>query len=171
MALIESERLYVRYLTMDDYESYFILNNDEEVVRYIRAPKNREEAYVFLQEVIARYKSKKTDWRLALLEKGSDLFVGSFAIIPIGTTDEMQLGYSLLKEHWGKGYATEIVQAGLTYAFTVLNMTEIAGVTEVENTASQKVLIKNGFVFEKTYEEAGRQLNLYRKLRAAGFGL
>src|ERR1044071_2805255 len=153
MMLIESERLYVRYLVMEDLENYYRLNGDPEIMKYIRAAKTREETEVFLKEVIDRYGKQRIDLRLALLEKHTDTFVGSFAIIPLDNSNELQLGYSLLKEYWGKGYATEITKAGMVYAFNTLGLDRIAAVTEVANTASQHVLLKSGFVFEKIITE------------------
>jgi ribosomal-protein-alanine N-acetyltransferase len=161
MHLIESPRLYVRYYTMNDLDNFFRLNGDEEVMRFIRAPKNREECAVFLQEVIDRYTKKVCDMRLSLHIKDTGEFIGSFAIIPIDHTTDIQLGYSLLKKDWGKGYATEIVEAGLNYAGNVLKLEEIKAVTMLKNIASQKVLMKNGFVFEKKTEMEGEKVNVY----------
>lgn len=158
-----SERLYVRYFTMGDLDKFYQLNGDEEIVRYIRAPKSHEECKAFLEQVIEWYKGPKINWRVALLSKESNEIVGSFAIIPIGNTEDMQLGYSLLKEHWGKGYATEITEAGLRYAFEKLDYSSIAAITELANTASQKVLLKCGFLLELEYEDEGRKLLRYRK--------
>src|SRR5687767_10242619 len=146
MMLIESERLYVRYLVMDDLENYYRLNGDPEIMQYIRPPKTRAETEVFLKEVIGRYGQQRIDLRLALLEKHSNTFVGSFAIIPLDNSNELQLGYSLLKEYWGRGYATEITKAGMGYAFNTLALDSIVAVTDVANTASQHVLLKSGFV-------------------------
>jgi RimJ/RimL family protein N-acetyltransferase len=44
-----------------------------------------------------------------------------------------------------------------------LQLKDVAGITEAGNTASQKVLLKNGFEFEKTYMEKEKELFLYRK--------
>lgn len=163
MHLIESPRLYVRYLTMDDLEDYYRLNGSEEVMRYIRAPKSRIETSVFLQQVIANYNASRPNLRLALMEKGTDTFVGSFAIIPVDNSADTQIGYALLKDYWGKGYATEIVKTGLIYTFNTFRLSHVAAIADIANTASQNVLLKNGFVFEKTVEEENRKLNVYRK--------
>lgn len=146
---------------MDDLDNFFRLNGDEEVMRYIRATKNYEECAVFLKEIIGRYATEPCNLRLAMYTKEEDDFVGSFAIIPIDNTPDIQLGYSLLKKHWGKGYASEIVQYGLAYAGDVLKLDEIKGVTMLPNIASQKVLLKNGFVFEKQSEMEGEPVNVY----------
>jgi len=161
--LFESERLYTRYFTMNDLDSFFRLNGDEEIVRYIRAPKSYEECRSFLAQVIEWYNGPKINWRIALLSKENNQVIGTFAIIPIGNTADMQLGYSLLKEHWGKGYATEITEAGLRYAFKKLKYPSIAAITELANSASQKVLLKCGFHLEAEYEEEGRKMLRFRR--------
>lgn len=161
MNLIESERLYVRYYTPDDLDNFYRLNGDEDIMRYIRAPKSREECETFLNEIIQRYQLEPLNLRLALLEKSTGEFVGSFAIIPLEYNNDTQLGYALLKEHWGKGYATEIVQAGLRYIYGVLHLSKVYAVTQIENVPSQKVLLKNGFVFEKIFTEGEKDLYLY----------
>ena len=103
---------------------------------------------------------------MAVIEKQSNTFVGSFAIIPLEHSDQMQIGYALLPHYWGKGFATELVKTGLKYLFNQTNLLEIFAVTESLNIDSPKVLLKNGFVFEKTYEEGSKQLNLYHKGRS-----
>ncbi len=163
MKPIESDRLYTRYLTMDDLEDFFLINSDEDVMRYIRPVKNKEETKIFLEEIIQKYQTEKYALRLGLFEKNTDIFIGSFAIIPIEKSDDVQLGYALLKAHWGKGYATEITAAGLQYAFNVLKLCEIFAITNVENFPSQNVLLKNGFVFVKVFMEEGKEMNLYRR--------
>lgn len=163
MNLIESERLSVRHYTMDDAYNFFRLNGDEEIMRYIRPAKNREETDEFLQQIIQRYQTEPLNLRLALLEKTTGTFIGSFAIIPLEGTPDTQIGYALLKEYWGKGYATEIVQVGLKYVFDILKLPIIFAVTRIENVSSQKVLLKNGFVFDKEFKEGDKDLYLYRR--------
>ena len=55
------------------------------------------------------------------------------------------MGYSFLPAHWGKGYATEVAREGVNYFYNKTPLTEIYGVTEAPNVASQKVLLKAGF--------------------------
>ena len=162
MRLFETERLYVRRFQTGDEEPFFRLNGDEEIMRYIRAPKSREECDRFLSEVIDRYAKDVIDWRLAVLQKNDDAFVGSFAIIPREGMDELQLGYSFLKDQWGKGYATEVTMGGIRYCRDQLHLDSIAAVTEEGNQASGRVLLKCGFVLESQYEDQGKLLLLYR---------
>lgn len=164
--LFGSERLYTRYFTMGDLDKFFRLNGDEEIVRYIRAPKSYEECRTFLEQVVDWYKGEKINWRVALVSRENDEVIGTFAIIPIGNTEDMQLGYSLLQEHWGMGYATEITESGARYAFEQLNYPSIAAITEAANSASQKVLLKCRFALEEEYEENGRKMLRFRRKKS-----
>jgi [ribosomal protein S5]-alanine N-acetyltransferase len=164
--VFETERLLVRHYSVADADNFFLLNSDPEVMRYIRPVKSREDTDLFFAEVIEYSKNNPAFGRMAVNEKQSDIFVGSFAIIPLEKTVHMQLGYSLLPAYWGKGFATELTKAGLKYVFTQTNLEEIFGVTELLNIDSQKVLIKNGFVFEKKYKENSKELSLYRIKRS-----
>ena len=102
-------------------------------------------------------------WRL--MKSISNIFVGSFAIIPLENTMHMQLGYSLLPAYWGKGFATELTKAGLNYVFTQTNLEEIFGVTESENTDSQKVLLKSGFTHHSNVMEGTKELHRFILLK------
>ena len=159
--LFETERLTVRHYTKNDSDNFFLMNDDEDIMRYIRPVKTRQETDLFLSEIIKKYEDDPSFGRWATEDKETGVFVGSFAFIPIEGTDKMQLGYALLKPMWGKGYATELTMAGLQYVFTKTVLTEIFAVTEVPNLASQKVLLKAGFALHSTYTEGTKELFQY----------
>ena len=159
--IFETERLVVRSYTMDDFDNFYRLNGDEDVMRFIRPAQSKKHSQEFLQKIIAAYAERPGMGRWAMFFREDNQFAGSFAIIPIENSDQLQLGYALIKENWGKGYASESVKGGLQYAFGHLGLTEIAGITYPENIPSQKVLLKNGFVFEKTFLEEEKELHLY----------
>jgi len=162
--VFDTERLIVRHYTEADADNFFLLNGDPLVMRYIRPVKSREQTDLFLMEVIQYSRNNPAYGRMAVHEKQSGIFVGSFAIIPLEGTIHMQVGYSLLPSYWGKGFATELTKAGLKYIFSQTNLEEIFAVTESGNFDSQKVLLKCGFIFEKKYKENEKELNLYRKI-------
>jgi RimJ/RimL family protein N-acetyltransferase len=147
MIVFETARLTVRHFTVADYDNYFYLQGDAEVMRYIRPPRTREESDLFLTEKILAAPPGDCKGYWAVEEKGSHLFVGCFVIIPIpDDLEKTQLGYSFLPEHWGKGYATEVAVAGVQYFRDNTSLSEIYGVTEAPHIASQKVLLKAGFI-------------------------
>ena len=164
--IFETERLIVRqYDFATDAENFFLLNSDEDVMRYIRATKSRSECDDFLQKNIESYKTNPLIGRWAANEKATGNFVGSFAIIPIEGSNNIQLGYAFLKENWGKGFASELTKAGLDYYFKNTSADHIYAIAEKANTVSHKVLLKNGFVPDGTKKEDDKELLkfIYRK--------
>jgi ribosomal-protein-alanine N-acetyltransferase len=145
MTIFETERLRVRQYTEDDKDNFFLLNDDEEIVRYIRPAKTKDECDLFLLEIIAACKAQPLYGRWAVEDKITGEFVGSFALIPVEGKEKMQLGYALLKNHWGKGYSTELTKKGLEYVFTKTLINPVYAYTESPNIISQKVLVKAGF--------------------------
>lgn len=143
----ETKRLIVRNFTTNDYDNHFLLTGNADVMRYIRQVKNKEESDLYFNEVVLDAPVHPFQGRWAVEEKDTKRFIGSFAIIPIPDDEaNTQMGYSFLPEYWGKGLASELVETGLVYFKERTPLSEIYGITEIENIASQKVLLKNGFV-------------------------
>lgn len=147
MAVVfETERLIVRTFTPADADIFFALQSDPQVMQYIRPPRTREESDTFLQEKILSSYFTGFMGYWVVEEKESGAFAGCFVIIPIPDDPaKTQLGYSFFTDYWGRGYATEVTQAGVQYVKYRTPLPEIYGVTETPNTASQKVLLKAGF--------------------------
>jgi [ribosomal protein S5]-alanine N-acetyltransferase len=163
MVIFETDRLIIRQYTLADEEDFFRLNGDAEVMKYIREAKSRQECSIFLKRNLVFYKQHPLMGRWAMVEKASNEFCGSFAVIPVETVDstrhsEIQLGYALLKDHWGKGYATESTLAGRKYAFDIMKLPVIVAITDTANIASQKVLLRSGFEQQPDIWEANRPL-------------
>jgi len=166
MIIFQTERLIVRQYDFEtDTENFFSLNGDDDVMRYIRATKTKEECDVFLKKAIAAYKINPLIGRWAADEKATGKFVGSFAIIPVEGSDDIQLGYALLKEYWGKGFASELTKSGLDYYFKNTNADHIYAIADSANIASHNVLLKNSFVPDGTKMEDDKELLkfIYRK--------
>lgn len=168
----ETERLIVRRARPDDLDNFFLLNGDENVMRYIRAVSTRAESDAKLEQILAEEKAASGmpgPGRWLIDEKETGQFVGSFAIIPIPSEPEKtQLGYSFIPSAWGKGYATEVAVAGLKFFLDNTDIPEIYGVSETANTASMKVLQKAGFRFHGTKIEDGKELTIFIVRRSEG---
>lgn len=158
--IFETERLVVRRYDEGDLDHVFRLNGDEEVMRYIRKTLTRDEAAVFLTDNIAFYTKRPGLGRWAV-EDRNGVFVGSFALIPIGSTVDIQLGYALLKPYWGKGFASELTAAGIEHALAA-GIDPLFGITEEGNDASRRVLEKHGFKYRYSTEEQGKTLHRFQ---------
>jgi [ribosomal protein S5]-alanine N-acetyltransferase len=161
MIIFETKRLVIRRYKADDFSDFFRLNSDKDVMRYIRPVQTRKQAASFFIKILEAYDKAPGLGRWGMYIKPGNEFAGSFAIIPVQQSEDIQLGYAFLKEHWGSGYASESVKGGIAYAFDQLQLTQIAGITFPENLLSQKVLLKNRFVFHKTITEEDKEINFY----------
>jgi len=56
----------------------------------------------------------------------------------------LEIGWALLREHWGQGYASEIATAGLDYAFDTLDVQAVVSCTVRHNLRSKAVMERNG---------------------------
>jgi RimJ/RimL family protein N-acetyltransferase len=160
--IFETERLLVRQYDFNDAENFYLLNSDTDVMKYIRTPKTRQQAIQFLQENIDYYNKFPMYGRWALIEKATQQFIGSFMIRPsTAVNNEIELGYAMFKNYWGKGYATESVKGGLDFVFRQLKLPSVIAITQIENTSSQKVLLKCGFTQLENIDDKGKIVNFF----------
>jgi RimJ/RimL family protein N-acetyltransferase len=160
MLLFETERLVVRRFASADSDHFFRVNGNAVVMQYIRPAKNRKESDVFLQENINFYQDTSVLGRYAVFEKAGN-FIGMFSILYMSGDADFHIGYALLPEAWGKGYATELVHEGLSFFFNNTVSPSVFAITVSENKASQRVLIKAGFSLEGSTEENGKKIELF----------
>ena len=78
---------------------------------------------------------------------------------------ETEVGWAVMPELWGRGYATELGAASVEHGFRDLGLSEIVAFTLPENVASWRVMEKLGFSFEKEFQHAGLPHHLYRRRR------
>ncbi len=150
--LIETERLVLRSWTLSDLDGAFNLWSDPDVMRFVGngLPQNdREEARTWLEQAIA-YEEKNGFCRWAVEDRISGQLTGCCGFLYQDKDTEVDLGYYILREHWGKGYATEIAAACLNYGFEDLKFTEIVASVDVRHVRSRRILEKLGFDLVKT---------------------
>ena len=97
-------------------------------------------------------------------DKADGRFVGRAGLLntQVGGAEEVELAYALMTEFWGKGLATEMAGAILAVAFEQLGIAELVCFTLTTNRASQRVMEKVGFKYERDIVHAGLPHVLYR---------
>ena len=111
-----------------------------------------DDAVNFLNWAVS-YQNENGYCRWAVVEKSTGKIIGSCGFAR-RKTEDVELGYLYAHEVWGKGYATEAARACFQYGFEKLNFSKIIALTDVDHTASQKVLKKIGFT-ERGVEKSG----------------
>ena len=93
---------------------------------------------------------------------------GGLHHVEIDDRDEIEVGYAFLAEFWGRGLATELARESIRVAFDVLNLPEIVCFTLTTNGASQRVMQKAGFRYERDLLYKDLPHVLYRLRRGEG---
>ncbi|GAB6108285.1 GNAT family N-acetyltransferase [Fusibacter bizertensis] len=160
MKIIETERLYLRELAIEDrVELAKVLSNPESMEFYPH-PFSEEEVEKWIRWNIDNYK-KYSHGLWAVILKEGDVFIGDCGITMQTVDHEVvpEIGFHIIKEYCGKGYATEAALACKEYAFDVLNYDKVFSYTTVRNIPSQKVAEKIGMKLYKYFEnQNGKQI-------------
>jgi RimJ/RimL family protein N-acetyltransferase len=143
---LETLRLELRAFVPGDFDDMHRLDSDPRVMKYIAdgRPAAREAIAQRLARFI-RYPALYPDlgvWRASRRDTGA--FIGWFALNYAGKSTDIEVGYRLVPQAWGQGYATEGARALVDYGFDDLDLDRIIGLTHPGNRASQRVLMKAG---------------------------
>ena len=153
--IIESSRLLLREVYEKDLPEILELRGNPENMKYIPRPliTNLDEARIHMTIIQDRIKSNEgINWAITL--KGNDKLlgiIGHYRIYPEHFRSE--IGYMLLSEFQNQGITTEAIKLVLKYGFTSMNLHSVEAVIDPRNTASEKVLQKNGFIKEAHFIE------------------
>ena len=161
MVLFETDRMIVQRFTAEDAEFFLQVNGNPAVIHFIRPVKTREESDTFLQENLNFYLDSSCLGRYAVFAKDNGRFLGTFSFLYLSGDADFHLGYALVPEAWGQGFATELVRSGIPYFFQRTDKTTVFAITSAANIASQRVLLKSGFVYKGQVEEHGETLELF----------
>ncbi|PLR98438.1 GNAT family N-acetyltransferase [Bacillus sp. T33-2] len=158
MKIIETDRLYLRELVLDDKNELSKVLSDPESMQYYPEPFNKERVENWIRWNINNYKKFNHGLWTVILKDG-EKFIGDCGITMQTIDNETvpEIGFHIIKEFWNKGYATEAAIACKNYAFEVLNYPRIFSYTTITNVPSQKVAQKMGMDTYKIFENNGEQ--------------
>jgi ribosomal-protein-alanine N-acetyltransferase len=140
-------RLSMREFVPSDFDDLVRLNSDARVMKYITGkPETREETWAAVRRVTRNYRLYPDLGAWYTVRRDTGRFIGWFSLKYAGKSPDVEIGYRLLPEAWGQGFATEGATAMYHYGFDDLDLDRIIGVTHPGNRASQKVLMKTGLL-------------------------
>ena len=182
MNVIETKRLILRHLTMDDLSPLATIYSDPEVRRYFpEGTLAYEETKEELEWVIEVYYGRYGFGLWATIDKGTGEFIGRcglvpWTIVPVKTGGsslrhadespgangtEVELAYLLDRNHWGLGLGTEAAQAIVDYGFERLHLRRLICLFDPKNRASANVAAKVGMTYETDVELDGELIPLF----------
>lgn len=166
--VIETERLRLRRLDDDDCSRLFDFYQDEEVMRFLGPrPESREE-FVAAQRQRWSEHDREHGWgQWAMVRKDDGAFVGRCGLVMqhVDGVDEVEVGYALGREFWGRGYAGEAAVACRDWAFRNLGVPRVISLIAPLNARSQAVARRNGMSIWKDAVHRGFEVNVWRITR------
>jgi [ribosomal protein S5]-alanine N-acetyltransferase len=146
---VETERLVLRPFRDDDVDAYTAVLQSPGVRASLHLPDDvgREQAWLGMAQQLGQWELRGTgQW--ALEERATGAFVGRAGMHHPERDDwpGIEIGWALHPDHWGKGYATEAGAGAVEYAFAHHDVDALYSVILPENTASQAVARRLGFM-------------------------
>lgn len=159
--ILQTERLYMREMTQDDFPSLCKILQDEETMYAYEGAFTDAEAQEWLDRQLARY--QKWDFGLwAVILKETEEMIGQCGLTMQPWKDEevLEIGYLFERAHWHKGYATEAARACKRYAFDTLRANEVCSIIRDTNEASRNVAERNGMAVADTWTKYYRGVEM-----------
>lgn len=179
LPMLETDRMLLRKMTLDDAADMYRYASDPEVARYTTWEPHRsiEDSRRFLQLVVDDYEHGDCgSWGVVL--KADDRFIGTAGYLWWNRDmARAEIGYSMARDQWGRGLMTEAVSAIIQFGFERMGLNRIEARCDSLNVGSARVMEKCGMVHEGTLREYFkvdgdfRDLQLYAILRREWAGV
>jgi [ribosomal protein S5]-alanine N-acetyltransferase len=152
---LSTARLVLRELRPSDASELFIMRSDPQVMEHIGRPRAATLADAEkLIETIAEDQRNDDGITWAITLKESDNLIGTIGYYRLKKAHfRGEVGYSLMSDHWRKGYMGEALEAVVACGFEQLGFHSIEAVTDPRNIASNTLLERHGFVREGLFKE------------------
>src|SRR4051812_21589844 len=125
MVTLETERLTLRMFRQEDIDAYAAMCADPEVMRFLGGKTlNRHDAWRSMAGVCGHWQLRGYGmW--AVVEKASGEMIGRVGCLNPEGWPGFEVGWTLRREYWRQGYATEAARASMDWAFRHLNVPHI----------------------------------------------
>ena len=144
---IESERLILRRFKDSDLAPFMAYRNDPEVARYQSWDScDEQEARAFIREMESAQPGVPGEWfQFAIESKETQDLIGDCALrVDEHEPYRAEIGFTLAREHQGKGFASEAVSLLLDYAFGTLGLHRVVAIADCRNAPSVALLERVG---------------------------
>jgi [ribosomal protein S5]-alanine N-acetyltransferase len=143
--ILRTERLVLRRFTPADLDLLLEMHRDEATMRHVGGVLTPQQSLAMLQTRMIQYYQDNPGLGIWLTEeRATGTRVGMHLLNHIQGETLIQVGYVLHRNHWGRGYATEMARAILRYGFRELGLPRIHAICNHSNVDSQRVLLKCG---------------------------
>jgi len=170
---LQTPRLILREFIEEDFPDVVELRRDPRILQYMDyPPQSAEESQVWLDSVIHHNALKpRTSYNLAVTRGDREGVIGWVGFGDSGRypgPENFGVGYKLAYDAWGQGYATEILQAVITFIFESPGGTFVSAACYAGNLASARVMEKSGMQFIRRFERLDPKTGMMVERREFG---
>lgn len=151
MPVLETKRLTLRRMTLEDAPFIMRLVNEPSWLRFIgdKNVRNLDDARRYIQTGPLDMYAKFGFGMFLVQQSSTGEPIGSCGLLKRDTLPDPDIGYAFLPEFWGQGYAFEAAAAVLSYGHKNHGMNRIMAITSPDNASSVRVLERCGMKFER----------------------
>jgi ribosomal-protein-alanine N-acetyltransferase len=157
---IEGSRVRLRPLTSDDASSMLTIFGDPEVIRFWSSPALTDLAAAtdLLDEIRKAFNERRLfQWGISL--KDADEVLGTCTLYNLSECHRRaEVGFALRRDSWGKGLASDALEALIKFAFEVLALHRLEADVDPDNVRSRRLLERQGFQLEGRLRERWHHL-------------
>ncbi|WP_345988220.1 GNAT family N-acetyltransferase [Chryseobacterium sp. Chry.R1] len=140
----QDDTIIIREFTPQELPLFLSLFENKNVTSFL-PHKTHQEYIEMFEKALSDYKEGSLS-RWGIFNAENNDFIGmGVARIFADHPEQTEIGYVLGENYWGKGVATLVCKALVEYCLSLRETKDIVAVTDLDNIASQKVLVKNGF--------------------------
>ena len=143
--MIETKQLRIYPATQAQMKAFIAAETDAEL----------KKAYTEMLDGCLRNPNQWEWYAMWMIEQRDGTHIGDLCFKGLGANGAVEIGYGILEEYQGRGYATEAVCAAVNWALQQPGVTRVEAETEQNNRASKRVLEKCGFLPSGTVGEEG----------------
>jgi RimJ/RimL family protein N-acetyltransferase len=151
VSVLQTERLNLRTMTLDDAEFILELLTDPSFLRFIgdKGVRTTDDArrYILAGPLDSYERHGFGLWLVEL--KGSETSIGICGLLKRDALDDVDIGFAFLPQYRSKGYAFESAAAVMDYGRKVLGLRRVVAITNEDNAGSIRVLEKIGMSFDR----------------------
>jgi ribosomal-protein-alanine N-acetyltransferase len=165
---LETARLLLRPLGPEDAPALAAVLGDAETMRWYPRPYSGDEVRVWIERQVARY--PEGSGLLGLVEKETGRLIGDCGAVwqEVEGRTELEIGYHVHRERWGRGFATEAAKAAMDHAFGRFEVERVVSMIRPENAASRRVAEKNGLTVDRVVFWRGYEHCVYQRVKGGG---
>jgi RimJ/RimL family protein N-acetyltransferase len=145
MVILETERLLLREFVPEDVNALAAVLSDAETMRFYPAPLDLAGVAAWIERNQRRYADAGHGlWAMVLKSSGEVVGDCGLTLQTVDVADEIEIGYHVRRDLWGRGYAPEAARACQDYGFARLGADRLISLIRPENLSSRRVAEKIG---------------------------